>query len=78
MEWWNSGICNVELWKMKYEPWKYGMMRNESLRNDVWTHRNMNYWEMTYREMINGKWKRKNGNENENEYWEIGKWKITC
>ena len=29
--------------KMKCDSWKYEMMRNESLRNDLWTHGNMKY-----------------------------------
>ena len=38
---------------MKYDSLTYEMMRNESLRNDLWSYGNMKM-EMTYGEMGNG------------------------
>ncbi len=43
MKQWNAEILKVESWKMKYGSWKYEMMRNAALINDVWTHGNMKY-----------------------------------
>ena len=36
---------NIKCWLMGNgnDPWTYEMMRNESLRNDLWTHGNMKY-----------------------------------